>query len=81
MGHKLAELATSRQVIAITHLPQIASQANHHLSVSKTTDAGRTKTRVIGLSEDERLEEVARMLGGVQITDKTRAHAAELLAR
>ncbi|MGB0588053.1 MAG: DNA repair protein RecN [Myxococcota bacterium] len=81
VGSKLAELAAHRQVIAITHLPQIASQANHHLNVSKSTEDGRTRTSVATLSSDERIDEIARMLGGIDITDKTRAHAAELLTR
>jgi DNA repair protein RecN (Recombination protein N) len=81
VGTKLAQLAKHRQVIAITHLPQIASQADHHLSVSKRTEDGRTRTSVTTLSSSERIEEIARMLGGIDITDKTRAHAAELLAR
>jgi DNA repair protein RecN (Recombination protein N) len=81
VGSKLAQLAAHRQVIAITHLPQIASQANHHLSVAKRTEDGRTRTTVTTLSDSERIDEIARMLGGIDITDKTRAHAAELLAR
>ena len=81
VGSKLAELAQHRQVIAITHLPQIASQAAHHLSVSKRTEEGRTRTSVTALSRADRIDEIARMLGGVEITDKTREHAAELLAR
>ena len=81
VGSKLAELAKHRQVIAITHLPQIASQATHHLSVSKRTQEGRARTSVSTLSSKERIDEIARMLGGVEITDKTRAHAAELLNR
>ena len=81
MGRKLAQLADQRQVIAITHLPQIASQADHHLSVNKVTEDGRTRTSVSALSNLERVDEVARMLGGVEVTAKTRAHAAELLTR
>jgi len=81
VGSKLAQLAAHRQVIAITHLPQIASQANHHLSVSKRTEEGRTRTSVTTLNSAERIDEIARMLGGIDITEKTRAHAAELLAR
>ena len=81
VGSKLAQLAARRQVIAITHLPQIASQANHHLNVSKRTEEGRTRTSVTTLNSAERIDEIARMLGGIDITEKTRAHAAELLAR
>ncbi len=81
IGLKLAQLARHRQVIAITHLPQIAAQACHHLQVAKHSADGRTVTSVAALDAESRLEEVARMLGGVDITEATRSHARELLAR
>jgi DNA repair protein RecN (Recombination protein N) len=63
----------------VTHLPQVASQGNHHLQVNKSTLAQTTLTQVITLNEDERVEEIARMLGGLKITEQTRAHAREML--
>jgi len=80
IGMKLGEIAKERQVIAITHLAQIAARGVHHLRVEKTISAERTVTRVRALDPDERTEEIARMLGGVAITPRVRAHAQELLA-
>lgn len=79
IGRKLALASTERQVLCITHLPQIAAFANHHLEVRKQLVDERTVTRVRGLDDSERLAEIARMLGGVEITDRTRAHASEML--
>ena len=81
IGRKLREIAGERQVIAITHLPQIAALADHHLEVSKHVEAGRTTTRVRALGDEARREEIARMLGGIEITRATVEHAAELLDR
>ncbi len=69
-----------RQVLCVTHLPQIAAYADHHFHVSKTEVSGRTETHVRQLSATERKDELARMLGG-SVTTKARAHAAELLAQ
>ena len=80
VGRRLAELGTSRQVLCVTHLPQVASLANHHFRISKVTDGKATRTRIRELDTDERIDELARMLGGVEITKKTREHAAEMLA-
>ncbi len=80
VGRRLQELGISRQVLCVTHLPQVASLANQHLRVSKVSDGKFTRTNVQVLSKDERVEELARMLGGVEITRKTLAHAAEMLA-
>jgi len=80
VGHRLRELATHRQVLCITHLPQVAALAHHHLQVSKTTRADETRTAVTAIDSDERVQEIARMLGGVHITEQTRAHAEEMLA-
>jgi len=80
VGRRLFELGLSRQVLCVTHLPQVASQADHHLRITKLTDGESTRTRVTELAEDERIEELARMLGGVKITKRTREHAAEMLA-
>ena len=80
VGRRLQELGASRQVLCVTHLPQVASLADQHFRISKVTDGKSTRTRVHGLGKDERIEELARMLGGVEITRKTLDHAAEMLA-
>jgi len=80
VGRRLQELGEKRQVLCVTHLPQVASLANQHFRISKVTDGKATRTRVAVLSEEERIEELARMLGGVEITQKTIEHAAEMLA-
>lgn len=80
VGEKLQEIARTHQVLCITHLPQIASFGSAHFSVRKIVQDGRTVTAVQRLDEDERLDEIARMLGGKNITENTRAHAREMLA-
>jgi DNA repair protein RecN (Recombination protein N) len=65
--------------VCVTHLPQVASLADHHFRIFKISDGKSTKTAVTRLSVDERVEELARMLGGVEITARTRDHAAEML--
>jgi DNA repair protein RecN (Recombination protein N) len=67
------------QVICVTHLPQIAALADSHHAVRKEVQKGRTSTRVVRLKEGERVEEIARMLGGIKITEKTRRHAEEMV--
>jgi DNA repair protein RecN (Recombination protein N) len=80
VGRKLKEIASRQQTICITHLPQIASFADSHYSISKLTQRGRTVTLVKNLdSLKDREDEVARMLGGTTITPKTREHAREML--
>ncbi len=79
VGRKLRDIARNHQVICITHLPQIASFGGTHYQVIKRVSDGRTRTEVKTLTEDERLEEITRMLGGVEISDKTRAAAKEML--
>lgn len=81
VGALLKRLGESRQVLCITHLPQVAAQGDHHLRVWKETRDGATVSRIAPLDRDARVEEIARMLGGVDITDTTRAHAAEMLDR
>lgn len=78
VGRRLRALAGSRQVLCVTHLPQVACQGHAHLRVSKQTDGKRTRTVMATLDENAKVEELARMLGGVEITDRTRAHAAEM---
>ncbi len=81
VGRLLKRLGQERQVLCVTHLPQVASQANAHFQVAKgTTDAGKTVSRIDVLDSKARVEEVARMLGGLEITATTRKHARELLA-
>lgn len=79
VGTLLHSLANNRQIFCVTHLPQVASQGDHHLQVNKSTLAQTTLTQVIALNKDERIEEIARMLGGLKITEQTRAHAREML--
>ena len=79
VGREMRGLADDRQVLAVTHLPQVAGQAHHHLRVSKMTDGKSTRTTIAALSDDARVEEIARMLGGVDITDTSREHAREML--
>lgn len=80
VGKKLRLLGGDRQVFCVTHLPQVASQAHHHFRVEKNSHQEQTTTEVFKLDDAERLEEVARMLGGVNITSQTRAHAGEMIA-
>lgn len=80
VGKLLRRLADHRQIFCVTHLPQVASQGQQHLRVLKMTGDKETRTRVTALTADERVEEIARMLGGLKITDQTRAHAREMLA-
>ncbi len=81
VGRLLKRLGHDRQVLCVTHLPQVASQASQHFQVSKgTMSDGRTVSRVESLSASDRVEEIARMLGGLEITATTRKHARELLA-
>ena len=80
VGRRLCELGEHRQVLSVTHLPQVASLADQHFRISKVTDGKTTRTGLHALSKEERIEELARMLGGVEITQKTLEHAAEMLA-
>ncbi|MDR3410556.1 MAG: DNA repair protein RecN [Formivibrio sp.] len=80
VGRLLAELGSSRQVLCITHLPQVAARGNHHLQVSKAQDSHGVASQIAALDAQERIEEIARMLGGVEITETTRMHAAEMLS-
>ncbi|MDX1697095.1 MAG: hypothetical protein R3308_02365, partial [Thiohalobacterales bacterium] len=79
VGRKLRALAGDRQVLCVTHLPQVAALAHQQLLVTKHTDDDTTHTRVTRLDEDRRIEELARMLGGVKITRQTREHAREMM--
>lgn len=79
VGQLLKQLGADRQVLVITHLAQVAAQAKQHLQVSKSQSNGTTLSHIRGLNQQERIEEIARMLGGLQITDTTRNHAKEML--
>jgi len=80
LGQKLARLAVGGQILVVTHLPQVASHADHHFRVEKRQADERTLTRVACLDSATRIEEVARMLGGRRITELTRSHAQEMIA-
>ncbi len=79
VGRLLAKLGEQRQVLCVTHLAQVASRAAWQWQVSKEKADGSFQSRVKGLDDVARVEEIARMLGGVEITERTRAHAAEML--
>ena len=79
VGGRLRALSEHCQVLCVTHLPQVASQAQHHLRVAKNSDGQSTQTTVEQLDRAARVEEIARMLGGVEITPRTLAHAEEML--
>jgi DNA repair protein RecN (Recombination protein N) len=80
VGQKLRALGADRQVLCVTHLPQVAALANHQLQVSKLAGEDTTHTRIRPLDETERVDEIARMLGGVKITRQTREHAREMIS-
>ncbi|GFP34616.1 DNA repair protein RecN (Recombination protein N) [Candidatus Hakubella thermalkaliphila] len=80
VGEKLAQLSRSHQVICITHLPQIGCFADAHFSIRKSTKSGRARTEVVRLSEEERTEEISRMLGGDRGGDISLDHARELIS-
>ncbi len=80
VGRQLRALGRSSQVLCVTHLPQVAAQAHTQFRVTKQTDGHVTRTAVKSLNSDDRVEEIARMLGGIRVTDQARAHAREMLA-
>jgi DNA repair protein RecN (Recombination protein N) len=79
IGRQLHALGEQRQVLCITHLPQVAAYGHQHLQVSKSTRKNTTHTKIHLLDTDKRVEELARMLGGLEITASTLAHAREML--
>jgi DNA repair protein RecN (Recombination protein N) len=81
VGQKLRALGAQRQVLCVTHLPQVAAQGHAHLRVSKHSDGDSTRTQIEKLDAGGRRDELARMLGGVEITRETRAHAKQMLER
>jgi DNA repair protein RecN (Recombination protein N) len=79
VGSLLQQVGVRRQVLCVTHLPQVAARADAHCRVAKKTRKNGVSTELVQLGGAERVEEIARMLGGHDITAKTRAHAKELL--
>ena len=80
LGQKLRRLGEHAQVLCVTHLPQVAAQGHHHLRVWKQAIDGSSRTGIDTLLAEERVAEISRMLGGVEITSTTRAHARQMLA-
>jgi DNA repair protein RecN (Recombination protein N) len=81
VGARLRELAADRQVLCVTHQAQVASQGHTHFRIAKTSDGKSSRVAVQPLDAAERVEELSRMIGGIEITDKARAHAEEMVAR
>ena len=79
VGRKLKDLARINQVLCVTHLPQIATFADHHYRIDKKESAGRTKTSIRNITGDERTEEVARMLSGAKVTESSLKHAEQMI--
>ncbi|MFZ0469319.1 MAG: DNA repair protein RecN, partial [Thiogranum sp.] len=79
VGRQLQALGVHRQVLCVTHLAQVAAQAHNHLQVQKQRQGNSTRTQVERLSAQQRIDEIARMLGGRTITDSTLQHAQEML--
>ncbi|MCG5499609.1 DNA repair protein RecN [Ectothiorhodospira lacustris] len=81
VGRQLRSLGRHRQVLCVTHLPQVAAQAHQHLQVKKHKGKDHTTTRIRSLADEHRVRELARMLGGVEITERSLAHAREMMTR
>ena len=81
VGKRLKELGQAHQVLCVTHLAQVAAQGHQHWKVEKQSSDNSTTSSITGLNRQERVEEIARMLGGTEITDTTRRHARELLGQ
>lgn len=81
MAEKMRDIAQFIQVICISHLPQVASMSDHHLLISKASQDDRTTTQVKELLDDDRINEVARMISGASVTDLTRENAKEMIAQ
>jgi DNA repair protein RecN (Recombination protein N) len=79
VGQLLHKLGNTAQVLCVTHLPQVAAHGKQHLLVQKITEKDHTHTRIKNLNAEEKVHEIARMLGGVKITQQTLAHAKEML--
>ncbi|WP_241086264.1 hypothetical protein [Candidatus Vondammii sp. HM_W22] len=79
VGRLLRQLGKSRQLLCVTHLPQVASLGHQHYQIRKESDASSTNSIIVQLDEQNRVHEIARMLGGLEITDQTIAHAKEMI--
>jgi DNA repair protein RecN (Recombination protein N) len=79
VGERLARLGADRQVLVVTHAPQVAARADHHLTVSKHVTGSRTQVRVSELAPRQRRDEIARMLAGAEVTEAARAAADSLM--
>ena len=80
VGDLLKKISNDGQIICITHLAQVAGKANHHIKVAKEIINKKTVTKVTNLTKEERVREVARIIGGVEVTDITLSHAREMIA-
>ena len=80
VGNKLKDLGQNKQVLCVTHLAQVASKGKSHIRINKLTDNKKTKIYASKLNSDERIEEIARMIGGIELTEKTREYAKEMLS-
>lgn len=80
VGRRLAQLAEVAQVLVVTHSPQVAARGGHHFRVQKSVSDGMTTSRVVALAPDERVDEIARMISGAEVTEAARAAAQDLLA-
>tara|TARA_B100000965_G_scaffold265181_1_gene223988 strand:- start:170 stop:1834 length:1665 start_codon:yes stop_codon:yes gene_type:complete len=80
VGNKLKDLGQNKQVLCVTHLAQVASKGKSHIRINKLTDNKKTKIYATQLNPNERIEEIARMIGGIELTKKTREYAKEMLA-
>ena len=78
VGHLLRELGTKAQIVCVTHLPQVAAQGHHHLQVTKSSEKKTARTEVNKLGDEQKVQEIARMLGGIEMTDQSLAHALEM---
>jgi len=81
VGRLLRKLGSNQQAICVTHLPQVAAQAHNHMKVAKLQTANKTTTTIEPLNKQERIHEIARMLGGVELTKQTLAHAREMIKK
>ena len=81
VGQMLSQLSTKNQVLCITHQAQVASWADNHIKINKKITEEKTETKVEKLSPKQRVTEVARMIGGIEISEKTIAHAQEMLTK
>ncbi len=81
IGSKLRDIASQAQVLCVTHLPQVAACADHHYRIQKQEKDGRTFTELVSLQGELRVEEMARMLGGAQVTERTLEHAREIIGQ